>query len=706
MRPHEDTRNRVEGRPPETAAASLGTFTRGPANASGLFSALLLELSVRFVQLAPDQVDGEIEDGLRCVCEFLGLQRASVWQGTREAPDRWRLTHLYQHPDYVAVVVKPDGEIEPRGGWTVLQPEVSPYHAMMEAQEYFPWVSSKVRRRRDRGHRFTRRPATRSGSSTRRPSGSSEAAPVLVLPLAAGDQVFGLLAFANMAGERTWDKDVIDNLRLISQVLAHALIRKIDDLALRQSEERLTLAATAAGIALWSIEEGSESLWVNETGREQFDLPPGDLTLTRFLALVHPEDRARVEEAYRLSAGGAETQVEYRLVRPDGSLRWACSRGRRQCDSAGRSARLMGVTLDITERKAMGSRLEEQFREITRLKKQLEADVMVLRDQVAASRVGGEILGTSDAIQYVHFRIAQVAPLDTTVLILGETGTGKNLAAAAIHAQSRRKDRPLVTVSCAALPANLIESELFGRDRGAFTGADQTRVGRFELADGATLFLDEIGDLPLEVQAKLLRVVQTGEFERLGSTKTAKVDVRIIAATNWDLGEAVREGRFRADLYYRLNVFPITMPPLRARKEDIPLLAQVLVERYARKSNRSITAISQAMLKALQDYDWPGNVRELENVIERAVILAKGSTLHLGEPLIDCTHADGPASPPEGPGLTLEEVEGEHIRRILHAVRWRVEGRGGAADLLGLNPSTLRARMRKLGIGREPDSAG
>ena len=673
-------------------------------SAPGQFSQLLLELSVRFVHLRTDQVDGEIEEALRRVCEFLGVQSASLWQGSLQTTDKWRLTHMYQHPAYTTLLQKPDGEISPRGGWTFLQPEVSPYHGVVELSEYFPWVTQQLAGDEPLViNSIDELPAEAAMDRTTFIQFGMKS--VLVFPLGAAPRVFGITSFHMIGQACVWANDVVDNLRLIAQCFAYALTRKIDDQALRQSEASLNLAATSAGIALWSIEEGSESLWVNETGRERFDLPPGDLTLTRFLALVHSEDRARVEEAYRWSAGGAETQVEYRLVRPDGSVRWACSRGRQQCGSAGRSVRLMGVTLDITERKAMESRLEEQLREITRLKKQLEAEVVVLRDQVAASRVSGEILGTSDAIQYVHFRIAQVAPMDTTVLILGETGTGKNLAAAAIHAQSRRKDRPLVTVSCAALPGNLIESELFGRDRGAFTGADQTRVGRFELADGATLFLDEIGDLPLEVQAKLLRVVQTGEFERLGSTKTAKVDVRVIAATNWNLGEAVREGRFRADLYYRLNVFPMHMPPLRARKQDIPLLAQVLVERYARKSNRSITAISPAMLKTLQDYHWPGNVRELENVIERAVILAKGSTLHLGEPLIDCTHADGPASPPEGPGLTLEEVEGEHIRRILHAVRGRVEGRGGAADLLGLNPSTLRARMRKLGIGREPDSA-
>ncbi len=366
----------------------------------------------------------------------------------------------------------------------------------------------------------------------------------------------------------------------------------------------------------------------------------------------------------------------------------------------------MGVTVDITERKAMEDRLEESLAEVRRLKSRLEAEVMSLRDQVSACQASGEILGTSDAIRYVHFRIGQVAPLDATVLLLGETGTGKNLAAAAIHARSRRRDRPFITLSCAVLPGNLIENELFGRERGAFTGADQARMGRFEVADGGTIFLDEIGDLPLELQAKLLRVLQSGELERLGSSKTVKVDVRIIAATNRDLGQAVRDGEFRADLFYRLNVFPITMPPLRSRKEEIPLLTEAFVAKYASRFRKPINGVSQAMLRALQDYDWPGNVRELEHFIERAVILSTGPTLNLAEPLSDRTQADKVESPPATPGRTLDEVEAEHIRRALRAAGWRIEGKRGAALLLGLNPSTLRARMRKLGILRFTDSRG
>ena len=289
--------------------------------------------------------------------------------------------------------------------------------------------------------------------------------------------------------------------------------------------------------------------------------------------------------------------------------------------------------------------------------------------------------------------------MNTTVLILGETGTGKDLIAAAIHDMSPRKDRPLITVNCAALPANLIESELFGREKGAFTGADTLQVGRFEVANDSTLCLDEIGELPLEVQAKLLRVIQHNEFERLGSSHTIKVDVRIVATTNRDLEEEVRKGRFRQDLYYRLNVFPITVPTLRQRKEDIPLLVQAFIERYSRKLGKQITSIPKETMKALQDYPWPGNVRELESVLERAVILCPGPVLQLADKLEISSLSLSSSM------RTLEETERNQILKILSETRWRINGKNGAAAILGLHPSTLRARMHKLGILRPETKA-
>jgi PAS domain S-box-containing protein len=370
---------------------------------------------------------------------------------------------------------------------------------------------------------------------------------------------------------------------------------------------------------------------------------------------------------------------------------------------------------DTTERKLIAEALKKSYSELERqavelrtalseiktLKDQLEAENIYFRQEIKMRHHFSHILGQSDGLKYVLYRAEQVAPMNTTVLILGETGTGKELIAAAIHNMSPRKERPLITVNCAALPANLIESELFGREKGAFTGADTLQVGRFEVAHGSTFCLDEIGELPLEVQAKLLRVIQHNEFERLGSSHTIKVDVRILATTNRNLEEEVRKGRFRQDLYYRLNVFPITVPPLRQRTEDIPLMVQAFIERYARKLGKQITSIQKEAMKALQDYPWPGNVRELESTIERAVILCPGPVLQLADKLeISSLSLSSTME-------TLEETERNQILKILSDTRWRIEGKDGAAAILGLHPSTLRARMHKLGIVRpetkEPD---
>jgi transcriptional regulator with GAF, ATPase, and Fis domain len=305
------------------------------------------------------------------------------------------------------------------------------------------------------------------------------------------------------------------------------------------------------------------------------------------------------------------------------------------------------------------------------------------------------IVGESAAMRYVMFRVGQVAATNATVLLLGETGTGKELLAREIHRLSARAGRPLVTVNCGALPSGLIESELFGRERGAFTGAHASQIGRFELASRGTILLDEIADLPMELQPKLLRVLQEGQLERLGSPRTVEVDVRVIGATNHDLGEEVSQRRFRSDLFYRLNVFPIMVPALRDRREDIPLLVRHLVDRFSRALNKLIDTIPVAVMRTLERYDWPGNVRELENVLQRAIILSPGSTLTLASGWMPVPQSLGTAEP-----VALVDVERRHIRTILDATRWRIEGQAGAAHLLGLKPSTLRSRMAKLGIAR------
>jgi len=318
---------------------------------------------------------------------------------------------------------------------------------------------------------------------------------------------------------------------------------------------------------------------------------------------------------------------------------------------------------------------------------------------VEESRADHDVMiGESPALQRVREQIAQVAPTDSTVLIQGETGTGKELVARAIHEKSARRERPLIKINCAALPRELVESELFGHEKGAFTGAIQQRRGRFELADGGTVFLDEIGEVPLEAQAKLLRVLQEREFERVGGARSLRVDVRVIAATNRDLHAEVGASRFRADLYFRLDVFPIVLPPLRERRDDIPRLLQHCVARTARRLGRAIDGMAPAFIERARAYDWPGNIRELENLVERALIMSRGGVLDTSE--LFAGAARSRSAEPTGKE-TLEEVERAHIRRVLDGTCWRIEGDQGAARRLGLNPSTLRGRMRKLGI-RKP----
>ena len=358
---------------------------------------------------------------------------------------------------------------------------------------------------------------------------------------------------------------------------------------------------------------------------------------------------------------------------------------------------LVGIGIDLTEKKEAEEERERAQKEIVRLKDLLEAENIYLKKDMQNFYEQDGIIGKSDAIQYVLFRARQVALTDATVFITGETGTGKGRVARLIHQASQRKDKPMVMVNCAGLPGNLIESELFGREKGAFTGAEAKQIGRFELADGGTIFLDEIAELPVELQAKLLRVIEDGEFERLGSPHTVKVDVRIIASTNRNLREEIRNGRFREDLFYRLNIFPITVPSLRQRREDIPLLVRYYAEKCKTKYGKPVPEIPEETMRSLQSQEWPGNVRELMAVIERAVITSRGVTLYLSEKIVSDHQKPGQEMPGN---KALADVERAHIDRLLKDTGWKIEGPNGAARLLGLNPSTLRNRMKKLGIKR------
>jgi len=355
-----------------------------------------------------------------------------------------------------------------------------------------------------------------------------------------------------------------------------------------------------------------------------------------------------------------------------------------------RTADLITARIEAEQRRKIA---EIALAEIKLLKEQLESEKAYLLDEIKLENNHGEIIGQSDALKYVLYKVGQIASSNTTVLILGETGTGKELVARALHSLSLRKNQALVKVNCATLPANLIESELFGHEKGSFTGSVSKHLGRFEIANGATLFLDEIGELPLELQAKLLRVLQDGEFERVGSSHTIKVDVRIIAATNRNLQEEVRNGRFREDLWYRLNIFPVTMPPLRDRLDDIPLLVDFYVKKISKRLGKTIDLIPEGVMAALQSYNWPGNIRELENVLERAVINSSGPKLRLVDELKTPVKDDSSTHQ-----KTLEAVERDYIFQVLEQTNWKVSGKNSASEILGLDRSTLRARMSKLNI--------
>ncbi len=366
-----------------------------------------------------------------------------------------------------------------------------------------------------------------------------------------------------------------------------------------------------------------------------------------------------------------------------------------------RTAELMSANerllQEIEDRKQAANSLSEALTTVKQLKDKLHEENIYLKEEFNLSYLHVDIIGNSEAIRNVLMQIEQVAGTDSTVLIQGETGTGKELVANAVHGMSSRKDQLMIKINCAALPPTLIESELFGREKGAFTGSLSKQIGRFELADASTIFLDEIDALPLELQAKLLRVLESGEFERLGSPRTLKVDVRIISAMNCDLARLVSEGGFREDLYYRLNVFQIIVPPLRERREDILPLVWSFVQEFSKRMGKRIESIPQKGVEALQAYPWPGNVRELRNVTERAMIITTGPVLYLDVPKIAQSGADQSG--------TLEDVEKRHIIEALNTTGWRVSGKDGAAEILGINPKTLESMMKKLGIQRNKKDA-
>jgi PAS domain S-box-containing protein len=445
-----------------------------------------------------------------------------------------------------------------------------------------------------------------------------------------------------------------------------------------------------------------------DLGYDLGDLPR-TISTSQWLALMPPEDAVRLRQSWRHSVETGEMfTAEYRIQTRSGGFAWFEVHGRPIEYRDGRPVKYLGAARNVTERKRAEEELRRANEELRELKRQIEDENVQLVEEIERVQGFDEIVGTSASLRHVLRQIEQVGPSNASVIITGETGTGKELVAHAIHRLSPRRHAAMVALNCAALPPSLIESELFGHEKGAFTGASVRRLGRFELAHRGTIFLDEIGDLPLDLQAKLLRVLESGDCQRVGSSETFKVDVRVLAATNRQLEQEIEKGTFRLDLFYRLSVFPIHIPPLRERREDIPLLASYLVEKKAARMGKVINRIPRDVLDQLSQYDWPGNVRELENVIERAVILSPGLVLTLADTLGAVpgrrpTNQAGTPSTDDGHDWTLEQAERDHIIRVCTACGWKIKGPGGAADKLGLNASTLYFRMKKLGIARPED---
>jgi PAS domain S-box-containing protein len=476
------------------------------------------------------------------------------------------------------------------------------------------------------------------------------------------------------------------------------------EVALRRSESYLAEAQrlTHTGNWVWNSVARQSIHWSLEHYRVfGFDPAMGIPTDQEFAQRIHPDDRDRVvrfmEKA--MFQDRSNFEIEFRIALPDGAVNYIRAIGHPVLDPSGELSECVGTAMDVTEQHQARAALETAFAEIKTLQDQLYKENIALREEIVRTSMFEEIVGESPALQTVLARVTKVAPTDSSVLVTGETGTGKELIARAIHNRSQRAARAFVSVNCAAIPTSLISSELFGHEKGAFTGATQRRLGRFEMAEGGTIFLDEVGELPPETQIALLRVLQEREFERVGGNKVIRPNVRVIAATNRDLQQLIEEGAFRGDLYYRLNVFPVEVPPLRQRREDIPLLVEYFIDRYSSKAGKKIRGIERSTLDRLKSYAWPGNIRELQNVIERSIVLCEGETFTVDESWLSVNCGD----PDRAPRMLLRippSEEKKTIEAALAEAQGRVSGPAGAAARLGIPATTLDSKIRAFGINK------
>lgn len=682
------------------------------------FEALVADLSSEFVNLEPGLVDGAIEGALKRLVEALDVDRSTLIE-LSDDQDTFVFTHYWSRTGPVPILRVPVADRYPFGLSRIRQGEIHCFSSLSELPPDAP----------------DREALERAGTN------SASAVPLIV-----AGRVIGSLAFTCMR-ERSWDPAILNRLRLVAGVLASALARKRADSELRAAVEgriafesliadlssqfvnldsnlidgaiedaqrRIVLALDIDRSVLLQLSaEGGQLAFTHYWSRPELaptDLSPdvasrfpwalakvmnGELVCVSDLAEL-PDDAAIDRASFE--AFGTKSNVTIPLMasgRTIGALTFAALRHvRRWTPEVINRLRLIAeVFASALARKRAEAELRRTLEENVELRDRLSQENIYLRHEVDA-RGGSRTLvtGPSVAIRQVLEQVAQVAPTGATVLLLGETGTGKELIATAIHEQSPRRTRTMVRVNCAAIPVALIESELFGREKGAYTGAIARQAGRFELANGSTIFLDEIGELTADVQVKLLRVLQEKQIERLGGSRPIDLDLRVIAATNRDLDRAVADRTFREDLYYRLNVFAIRVPPLRERAEDIPTLVWAFVDEFSKAMGKRVESIAKEQIAALQRYPWPGNIRELRNVVEHAVIVSKGPRLAIEPPGARAMRRQG--------STHLADVEREHIQSVLQKTGWRIRGRAGAAELLNLKPSTLEGRMEKLGLRR------
>jgi transcriptional regulator with GAF, ATPase, and Fis domain len=680
------------------------------------FEKFLSDLSTRFIALPTDEVDANIETALKLIGEFLNSDRATLWEFSEDSAE-FHITH----------------------SWAV--EGITPLKRLIKSSD-FPWFADKIRQN-EIVSIYKASELPKEAKPEIAFFNSQNLKSFLAIPFFCDGSVVGALTFGMIRAKKIWQPDLVERLKLVAEIFSQTLIRRLNqrkidsllrfekllselsvnfvnihtneiDQEIDSALQRLLGALEVERVTLFEFNEDQSKLYVTYSHA----VPPVPINpigvfsdkypnYTKFIMAQKDPTFYKVPEDLP-----EDTTGEYDLAIKLGMksyLNIPLKVGKRIIGSLGfpsfksvqpvpksriRQLKLVGeLFANLLERKCKDERLHKAFSKINRLKERLEDENLYLREEIDLKHTHKKIIGQSQVIKNVLHQVEQVAETDATVLILGETGTGKELIAREIHRLSSRKHHSMIIVNCAALPSTLIENELFGREKGAYTGALSKQVGRFELADGSTIFLDEIGELSMELQAKLLRVLQEGQFERLGSSKPVQVDVRIIAATNRNLEDLVHKGGFRQDLYYRLKVFPISLPPLRERAEDIPELTWVFIKEYGKLMGKQIKTVSRKSMEEMKRYPWPGNVRELRNVIEHAMIITKDQKLNLTAPDTPNTQTLSLA--------TMEKVERNHVLNVLKHTNWRIKGKNGAAEILGLKPSTLYTRMNRLGIRRQ-----